>query len=109
MSIKNIQAVLNNFLDAGFSYVILSWVMHLNEIVVDILSGLGKHDFEFHFVTLICDENSLGLRWANDGRGPLNERAKERLNQCKALTARVMDTTGKSALDTAGEIVKVIR
>ena len=108
MAIKNIQAVLANFLDAEFSYVILSWVLHQQEIVDAILSGLRPREFDLYFITLICDEHELSGRWEHDSRGALNDCAKERLAQCRGLKALKIDTTGKDPSGIAQELLTMI-
>ena len=105
----NIQCVLTNFLKAGFSYVILSWVLHRQWLIDRLVRGLEGFQFDFHSFTLICDEATLEARWESDPtRGPISELALERLAQTRALETVRIDTTGKSVEATVEDILAVL-
>jgi hypothetical protein len=95
---KNLAAVLRNFLEADFDYVILCWVLHLQEIVDRLLGSLQDLEFSFSWFTLVCDEETLRHRWAER---PLPcaglERALHRLRQTRQLEkSRIVDNTAMS-------------
>ena len=103
---KNIQGVLRNFLEAGFSYVILCWVLHVQGLIDKLVAGLSDLDFEFYSFTLVCDEATLKSRWDNDPtRGPITQLALERLAQTKELKNGKIDTTGITVDDAVEEIL----
>ncbi|UCG60744.1 MAG: AAA family ATPase [Candidatus Zixiibacteriota bacterium] len=56
---RNICFVLRSFLETGFSYIILTWVLHQNEIEQSLLDGIGNHDFDFRHFTLLRDKDTL--------------------------------------------------
>jgi ABC-type cobalamin/Fe3+-siderophores transport system ATPase subunit len=79
---KNIQYVLQSFLETGFSFIIFSWVLHDNSIVKRILSTLGKFTFDLRLFTLLCDEDTLKSRITLDSSQTTDtELAIKRLKQ----------------------------
>lgn len=106
---SNIKFVLRNYLKAGFSYVLLIWVSHRQEIINRILSGLEGLDYELFVFTLVCDEKALRLRFEKDpARGPMSELPLQRLRESQELNTFKIDTTKKQPEEVASEIVTVV-
>jgi len=107
---RNIEFVLRSFLDTGFSYVLLTWVLHYTRIVERLLAGLGGFDFEFLHFTLKCDETTLTERLASDrNRATEVELAFRRLHQCSRVPSVKVDTVGKRPAEIAEELMYLIR
>lgn len=103
---KNIGAVLRNYLDTRFQYVILSWVLHHPGIVDRILNYLGDATYAFSWVTLVCDEAVLRHRWSERSDDGTFERAIERLKQTRHLErSRIIDTTDMTIEEVSRTIV----
>ena len=100
---RNIPFVLRGYLDAGYSAVILSWVMHRQEIIDLILAALGDADYELAVFTLVCTEAELRQRLDRE-RDVAAEHALERLRQARVLSTTQIDTTGRAPSDVADEI-----
>jgi hypothetical protein len=91
---QNIQDVLRNYISCGYRHVILTWVLHRQEIIDRIAAGLGDTFSRLFVFTLVCDEATLATRFNNDpGRGAITERAVERLQQTRDLATRQIDTS----------------
>ncbi|MDP6126003.1 MAG: hypothetical protein QGH20_09650 [Candidatus Latescibacteria bacterium] len=74
--------------------MILTWVLHRQEIIDRIAAGLGDTFSRLFVFTLVCDEATLATRFNNDpGRGAITERAVERLQQTRDLATRQIDTS----------------
>ena len=56
---QNITYVLSNYIRANYEYVILTWVLHRQSIIDNLLKGLEGLSFDLHIFTLVCDENTL--------------------------------------------------
>lgn len=95
---RNVAAVLRNFLEAGFDYVILSWVLHQEEVVRRILCALDGLEFSFSWLTLVCEEQVLRERWASTHPGDSGvEHALGRLREARLLAhTRHLDTSSLS-------------
>lgn len=49
-----------NFLaNSSFDFVIISWVIHNNEILQDVLTRLKQTNFKVYPITLMCNEKEL--------------------------------------------------
>jgi len=63
----NIRYILNNFLKCSeYENIIFCWVMHEENIIASILSGLNLQDAILHKISLICSEQSLVERLSRD-------------------------------------------
>lgn len=94
---KNIPFVLRSYLEAGYEFVILDWVMHRQEIIDRILRPLADLDFETKVFTLVADEQAAVERaLARDGAARSPEGVLERLRQSRDLDSTQIDTTGHS-------------
>ena len=64
MVIRNICAVLNNFLKCSvYENVIFCWVMHEQSIIDTIISGLDTERSRIISVSLLCSEQELVQRF----------------------------------------------
>jgi hypothetical protein len=103
---KNISFVLNSFLNGHFSYIIFTWVLHLDSITDTILSGFDRAEFDFMHFTLTCDEKTLRDRISNDaGRRTDLSLAINRLNESKKVKSSKIDTVNK----TPSEIAEILK
>lgn len=67
MVMSNIRFMLNSFIHCSvYENIIFCWVMHRQEIIGDIISGLDVKDVEVVPVSLICDEKTLTSRLSRD-------------------------------------------
>lgn len=90
---SNIRCVLRNFLTTGFPYVILSWVMHRQDIIDKILKGLEGLEYELFVFTLVCDDVTLRTRLESDQfRRHVGELPFVRLRESRALGTTMVDT-----------------
>ena len=103
---KNICFVLNSFLEERFSYILFTWVLHLDSITDTILNSLDQADFDFMHFTLTCDEETLKDRISNDiGRGTDSSLALKRLSQSINVNSLKIDTSNK----TPDEITEILK
>ena len=113
MVVKNIWAVLNNFLKcSAYENVIFCWVMHEQSIIDTIISGLDTGNNRVITVSLLCSEQELRQRLQNDVAAGLRtpdviERSVQRISLYPKLNTIKVDTTGKSATEVAREIASL--
>jgi cytidylate kinase len=103
----NIAAVLRNYLLSGCSHVILTWVLHRQEIIDRILGGLDGIPFDALFFTLVCDSITLESRWR--ASHPTEEDVGlplRRLRECAELNSTQIDTSELSAEQVASAIAE---
>lgn len=106
---RNIVAVLRNYLSNGCAHVILTWVLHRQEIIDRILSGLEGIPFDGSLFTLVCDERTLESRWRASHSGHADvELALRRLRESAALDTTHIDTTELSPEQVAGGILETL-
>lgn len=111
MVVDNIAYVLAGFLKAGYRHAILSWVLHRQETIEDILRLVNARcgvEYSLHVFTLTADEATFRDRWAAGGRGPVAELALDRLEQSRALATRQVDTVGRSPAEIADELAGAV-
>ena len=102
---SNIAFVLRNYLESGFSHVILSWVLHKQDIIGRIVEALKGIDYRFLGFTLVCGEADLMARLARDpSRDTNTELAMVRLKESLELNTMKIDTSGKSIETIVHEI-----
>lgn len=87
---KNIIYILRNYIEAGYEYVILSWVLHRQSIIDRLLNNLNDLDFKVYIFTLICNEEILIERRQLQGRE--KDIAIDRLCQSLNLETEKFDT-----------------
>lgn len=106
--LKNIAALLNNFLQSGlFDNILFCWVMHEKKIAEAILSRL-QGEFNFHIFTLTCSKEELFARLQKDVSRGLRDsgifaRSEERAKHYAGFPA-LLPTDGKSAQEVALDI-----
>ena len=106
--LKNIAALLNNFLQSGlFENILFCWVMHEQEIVRNILSRL-RGEFTFRIFTLTCEKEELFARLQRDVSEGLRDegifsRSEERATHYAGFPEKIA-TDKKSAEEVAIEI-----
>ena len=110
MVIKNICAVLNNFLKcSAYENIIFCWVMHEQSIIDAILSGLDTANCRVLAVSLLCSEQDLTQRLQKDVATGIRtpdviERSVQRIPLYQNLDTIKVNTSGKSATEVAQEI-----
>jgi broad-specificity NMP kinase len=106
----NIPFVLRSYLEADYSYVILSWVLHDPALIDRILERIGALEDPPLVFTLVADEAALEARLKTDPeRGPITARPFERLRQARLLETRKIDTTDRTPESIAAEILNEVK
>jgi predicted ABC-type ATPase len=91
---QNIAFVLRNYIEAGYEYVILAWVLHRQTIIDRLLSKLNDFKLKVYVFTLVADEETLVDRVRADAKTQRDhEIAKDRLRQSLELRSKKLDTT----------------
>jgi broad-specificity NMP kinase len=102
---RNIGCVLRSFLEVGFSHIILTWVLHREEIVHSLLDHISDHEFDFCHFTLLCDEATLLDRLTRDtDRTTTPDLARKRLNQTRQVASTHIDTSGRCPAEVAAQL-----
>ena len=110
MVIKNICAVLNNFLKcSAYENIIFCWVMHEQSIIDAILSGLDTANCRVLAVSLLCSEQELTQRLQKDVAAGIRtpdviERSVQRIPLYQNLDTIKVNTSGQNAAEVAQEI-----
>jgi len=104
---RNIHYVLRSFIKEDFSYVLFTWVLHLESTIKRLLSALPRSQFELFHFTLICSEQTLKTRIAYDSsRARDINLALERLRETRLLSSsRQIDTEGKDPSTIVQELM----
>ena len=106
---RNICCILRNYLEAGLSWVILSWVLHRQEIIDRLLFALADVEHECYAFALVADEAALCQRYAEDARrDPLSAPPLDRLRQSRETNTIQIDTTNKTPQEVAAEVLQHI-
>jgi broad-specificity NMP kinase len=106
---KNIPFLLRSYLEAGYEYVLLAWVMHRQEIIDLVLAELSDLDFEVHVFTLVAEESVVQDRWRHrTGREGDSSLVADRLRQSKALESTKIDTTDLGPEEIAERILNAL-
>nr|WP_122012649.1 AAA family ATPase [Maliibacterium massiliense] len=115
MVLDNITHLLRGALgNSHFQYVILSWVMHQQQIIDDILSRLPQEGYDVLSLSLVCTPVALEAHWRQDvARG---QRQPDRLADAAArlplyntLDTTKIDVTGISPRQVAARIAALAR
>ncbi len=107
MVLENISFVLANFLKAGYRHAILSWVLHQQEIIDAVLSGVDCRfggGYALHVFTLTAPTGTLRARWSAGGRGAVSSLALDRLEQSRGLATCQVETDGRTPRDIAAAL-----
>ena len=113
MVIRNICAVLNNFLKCSvYENVIFCWVMHEQSIIDTIISGLDTERSRIISVSLLCSEQELVQRLQKDVTAGIRspdviERSVQRIPLYQKLNTIKVDTSGKGAAEVAQGMAKL--
>jgi len=106
---KNIIFVLNSFIQERFSYIIFTWVLHIDSIIDTILSGIDQFDLDIFHYTLICDEKTLKGRLSMDAdRTTDTSLALKRLRESKNVKSSKIDTVNKTPFEIASILKREI-
>ncbi len=104
---KNIHQILHNDLCCpAFDYVIFCWVMHHEEIVSQVLSGLTDIPFTSYLFTLTCTPEALAERLNKDiangkREGAILSRSLKRLPLYEKMHSVKIDVSSLSAQEAA--------
>jgi hypothetical protein len=107
---SNIAHLLNNFLDCSeFENVIFCWVLHLQEILDNLIARLNHSDCTIHCFSLVSSEEALVERLSRDiaegKREPDSiERSVPRIPLYDALDTVKIDVSTISPTDAAKRI-----
>ena len=106
---RNIPFVLRSYLDAGYEYVLLTWVMHKQEIIDRVVGSLDGLDFGLHVFTLVAEEGVLCERWRDRaGRNEAPALVMDRLRESRRLETTLIETSDMSPEQVAEEILASI-
>jgi adenylate kinase family enzyme len=103
----NLVHVLGAYLAAGYDEVLLSWVLHRQDLVDRLLLRLGQPS-HLH-VALVCTPEELLDRRRSRGETERHEVALERLQQIRATGAQLVDTSGCSPEQVADRVQALLR
>ena len=113
MVLKNIQFLLNSFIKCtAYKNIIFCWVMHMQEIINDIISGIDVSSCRVIKVSLLSDGNTLRSRLMKDVAMDLRkedviERSLAYLPLYNGLDTIKVDTNSKTAGEVAEEIASL--
>ena len=118
--IKNIHSVLNNCIETkAYSNVIFTWVMHNEGIIKAVLDGLKlDDDCTVKVITLTASRDVIKQRLTSDIKSGRRKndgiivRAIDRLECAKSIPDTIsakIDTSKKSPIDIAKEIIRISR
>lgn len=114
MVIDNISHILRNYLkNSNFQNVILSWVIHKDEILNEILDKIALDNYELKKITLVCSRNVLKKRVSKDiasGKRDVEslERSLAYLKYYEEFVDNKLDTSEKGKSEVVDEIIKII-
>jgi cytidylate kinase len=109
----NIVHLLKNFLsNSSYEHIIFSWVIPDENIYSVILDGLKGADFRVFKITLLCSEETLRKRIADDmsmGKRDTDTTFKsiEYLRSYANMDTNKIDTTNMSIIETAARIAEI--
>lgn len=107
----NICHLLNNYIKCSeYQNIIFTWVMHMQEIIDDILNALDINGVKVHVISLIATPRALTERLEKDIAAGIRQpdiirRSHERLRHYKDVNSIKIDTSG---LDI-DRVVKIIQ
>ena len=113
MVIKNICAVLNNFLKCSvYENVIFCWVMHEQSIIDTILARLDTTDCKVHTISLICSPDTLVSRLKKGIAMGIRsedviERSLSRLSSFNGINTTKIQTDNRSIDQIADMIISL--
>lgn len=110
---RNICFLLSSFIRCScYENIVFCWVLHDKSIIDAILESIPAADCDVKTVSLLCREDTLRARLEKDVKNGVRtrdviERSVERLPLYDKLDTIKLGTDGKSAADTAGEIMRL--
>lgn len=110
MVMENIIFLLNNFIRcSAYENIIFCWVMHEQEIIDSLLSGLDTSECQVFPVSLVCGEDALRERLERDVKAGIRgedviARSLERLPLYERLDTVKVDVSRLSPEETAVKI-----
>lgn len=106
MVVDNIGFLLRNFMkNPTIEYIILSWVIHLEEIYNTTISELKDYQFDLLKVTLQCNDNEITRRITSDIK--IGERTEENLS--KSLSMQTLyHNLSSTKIDTSKMTIKEV-
>lgn len=111
MVLKNIKFLLNSFLSCtAYDNIIFCWVMHEQEIIDELISGLNTENIRMHLISLVCSPESLIRRIGIDINAGIRktdiiERSLSRLSLYEALNTEKIDVSNITAEAAAKRII----
>ncbi|MEK5057961.1 nucleotide kinase [Paenibacillus sp. FSL H7-0326] len=111
MVMDNITYLLRNYLtNSTFDYVILSWVLHKEEIRDELLDRLSGLEFQVETITLTCSETALRKRMEQDQRTEEEiKRSVDRLQGYKNMQTNRIDTSNVTMNQVVEQVRRIIR
>lgn len=113
MVMDNICYVLNSFIHCTeYENIIFCWVLHEQEIIDSILSGLDTQNVKVISISLLCKEKSLRERIQKDIDNKLRskdvlERSIERIPLYEKLDTVKIEVSEKTVTDIVNEIMQL--
>lgn len=111
MVLKNIKYLLNSFLSCtAYDNIIFCWVMHEQEIIDELISGLNTENIRVRMISLVCSPESLMRRIRIDINAGIREtdvieRSLSRLPLYEALNTEKIDVSNIAAETAAKKII----
>ena len=107
---ENIASVLRNYIEAQYEYVILTWVLHQQSIIDNLLSKLNDLKFNTRIFTLIADEEVLLERLKLNKTSKTDpDIALDRLKQSLKLTTEKIDTSSLKPGNVVDKILDLLQ
>jgi predicted kinase len=106
---RNITVVLRGFLSSGFRHVVLSWVLHRQDIVDRIQGGLDDLPHDFEHLALVCDEAELLTRREESVSQERAQFVIQRQQQIRETGAMLIDTTNRSVAQVVDELSVLVQ
>lgn len=113
MVLDNISHLLSNFIKcSAYDNIIFCWVMHEQSIIDSIMEKLDTFKCNVKNISLVCSENELRSRLAEDIAKELRssdiiERSTARIGNYSHLNTIKLDTTFKTIQQVAEEIERL--
>jgi DNA polymerase III delta prime subunit len=102
---RNIRTVIENYLAAGYRNVMLSWVMHRQDLIERLIIGVPDH-VEIVAFTLLADNYVLEQRIESDRRRPIPPRKPREFHDVERLLNTIpIDTTDITPREVADQII----
>lgn len=113
MVLRNIQFLLNSFIaNSSLENIVFVWVMHQQEIIDDLLSGLHG-DYELYSFSLTATKDELTKRFSKDIDAGIRDQASlqgaiDRIQMYQDVNSIKIDVTGRNYPENADTILNEI-